>query len=140
MTSLSPIGQLRAFALKSIAAERYPNDHHVFKVFECEVCADVFFRITIEHHTGSTENDFKGVIRGQCVACGHRQTLFSFTGEHRSFVREEIPVCECGSDHFLAGVCERIEGERGLAGFFDEGVVVGDCCHCGRGRVFAYTD
>jgi Zn ribbon nucleic-acid-binding protein len=140
MMDHTPIGHLRAFALKSIAAERYPDDHHVFKVFECEVCADAFFRITVEYHTGATEGDFKGVIWGRCVACGHRQKVFSFTGDHRSFLREERPVCECGSDRFIAGECERIEGEQGLAGFFDEGVVVGECCHCGRDRVFAYTD
>ena len=34
----------------------------------------------------------------------------------------------------------RIEGDEGVMGFFDEGVVVGKCSNCGRNRVFVHTD
>jgi hypothetical protein len=55
-------------------------------------------------------------------------------------LRKEKPVCECGNTHFLVAICERIEGEEGLAGFFDEGVIVGQCSRCSRNRAFVYTD
>ena len=66
--------------------------------------------------------------------------FLSFTGDHRRCEREERPVCECGSVHFLVGECERIEGEEGMLGFFDEGVVVGQCLTCGCTRAFVYID
>jgi hypothetical protein len=80
------------------------------------------------------------VIVGECSECGSRKRLFSFTGKHRTRLREEKPVCRCGSNHFLVGECERIEKDEGVMGFFDEGVVVGKCSHCGRNRALVYTD
>jgi hypothetical protein len=38
------------------------------------------------------------------------------------------------------GECERIEGDEGLMGFFDEGVVAGMCAQCQRNRVLVETD
>ena len=80
------------------------------------------------------------MITGRCSLCGETVRVLSFTGAHRTFVREEKPVCKCGSALFLVGECERIEREDGLLGFFDEGVVVGKCAKCGRNRAFVCTD
>lgn len=66
--------------------------------------------------------------------------LFTFTGEHRKKLRDEKPVCECGSRIFFVGQCERIEGEQGIPGFFDEGVIAGKCTDCKRNQAFAFTD
>ena len=136
-TSLS---ELEAFAKTCLAAQRYPQDYHFFRAFRCDACGVVPFVLTVEHHTGSKRGDFKGVIWGECTACGQRKRLFSLTGAHRRPAREERPVCGCGNAGFLAGECERFEGDEGLMGFFDEGVVVGQCSRCGRNRALVYTD
>ncbi len=140
MTQPTSLSDLEAFARQRIAADRYPNDYHFFRLFGCDACGVVGFETTIEHHTGSEKGDFKGIIWGECVQCGSRKRLFSFTGEHRKWLREEKPVCECGNGSFVVGECERIEGDEGLMGFFDEGVVVGQCDRCGRNRALVYTD
>jgi hypothetical protein len=98
------------------------------------------FALTIEHHTGSRKGDFKGRILGQCSGCSQAIRIFSFTGEHRKPLREEKPACRCGHRLFFVGECERIERDEGLLGFFDEGVVVGQCADCGRNRALVYTD
>jgi hypothetical protein len=136
-TSLS---DLEAFAKERIAAHRYPNDYHFFTLFKCHTCGVVPLELTIEHHTGSRKGDFKGLIFAQCSECGNRERVFSFTGKQRKRLRGEKPVCECGNGQFFVGECERIEGDEGLSGFFDEGVVVGKCSRCARNRVFVYTD
>jgi len=136
-TSLS---DLEAFAKKRIAAHRYPDDYHFFTPFKCDACGAVPFELTIEHHTGSKKGNFKGMIWGECTECGSRKRVFSFTGEHRKQLREEKPACGCGNASFLVGECERIGGDEGVMGFFDEGVVVGKCSHCGRNRALVYTD
>jgi len=123
-----------------MAADRYPNDYHPFRLFKCDVCDGVAFEVTIEHHTGSRKGDFKGVMWVKCTECGNRQQLLSFTGEHRKQLREEEPACACGNGAFMVGECDRIEGDEGLRGFFDEGVLVGKCRRCGRNRVFVYID
>jgi hypothetical protein len=41
---------------------------------------------------------------------------------------------------FVVCECERFEGDEGVFGFFDEGVVVGKCLECGCNRVMVYTD
>jgi hypothetical protein len=138
--STGSLSALEAFARECIAADRYPDDNHVFRPFQCAACGAMAFEPTIEHHTGSAEGDFKGVIWGECAACGRRQRLFSFIGQHRTWLREEKPVCACGNGSFVVAECERIEGEKGLQGFFDEGVVVGACCGCGHNQAFVYTD
>lgn len=140
MTGDTWISDLRAFALERLAADRYPQDYHIWKLFTCEACGAEGFAVTIEHHTGSKKGDFKGVIWGDCAACGRRQRLFRFTGEHRQRLRDEAPACTCGGRAFGVGECERIEGDEGLPGFFDEGVVVGQCRQCGQNQAFVYTD
>jgi hypothetical protein len=35
---------------------------------------------------------------------------------------------------------ERIERDEGLPGFFDQGVVVGQCSQCGHNQVVVHTD
>jgi hypothetical protein len=134
------LSDLETFAKKRIAAHRYPNDYHFFTPFKCDACGVVPLELTIEHHSGSRKGDFKGIIWGECTECGSRKRVFSFTGEHRKRLREEKPACTCGSASFLVGECERIEREEGVMGFFDEGVVVGKCSHCGRNRALVYTD
>jgi hypothetical protein len=131
---------LEAYARKRIDAHRYPGDYHTFRLFGCDVCGVVPFEVTIEHHTGSRKGDFKGVIWGQCSQCGTTQRIFSFTGKHRSSLREEKPQCGCGNKHLFVAECERIERDEGLPGFFDEGVVVGKCSVCGQNRVLVHTD
>lgn len=140
MEQQTSLSGLEAFAKKQIAAERYPNDYHFFRPFTCDACGVVPLELTIEHHTGSKKGDFKGVIWGECRQCGSRKRVFSFTGSHRERLREEKPVCRCGHSAFLAAECERMEGDEGLMGFFDEGVVVGQCSHCGRNRALVHTD
>jgi hypothetical protein len=136
----TPLADLEAFARHEIAAERYPNDVHSYRLYQCDSCGVVPFELTIEVHTGSKRGDFKGVIWGDCTVCGTQKQLFSFTGAHRKLLREEMPTCTCGHKGFLVAECERIEGDEGLAGFFDEGVVVGKCSHCGRNRALVHTD
>jgi len=140
MKNADALSDLKAFAKKCIAADRYPNDHHSFRTVSCPSCGVVPLTLTVEYHTGAKKGDFKGVIWARCSECGRKERIFSFTGEHRTPEREESPVCQCGNARFLVGECERIEGDQGLSGFFDEGVVVGKCCECGRNRAFVYTD
>jgi hypothetical protein len=104
------------------------------------MCGLVPWALTIEHHTGSVPGDFMGIIRGRCSQCGHWALLFGFTGEHRRPTHQERPNCACGGEHFWVAMCERIEGENGLPGFFDVGVVVGRCATCGRNLALVYTD
>ena len=128
------------YGRKCLSAQRHPGDHYPFRPFACSVCGVKPLTLNIEHHTGSAKNDFKGVVDGRCSACGTETRVFSFTGEHRRPEREERPVCTCGSTDFLAGVVEHIEGDEGLPGFFDEGVIVAQCAACGRVTALLYID
>jgi hypothetical protein len=134
------LSELDEFAKQCIGAQNYPDDYHTFQLFSCHSCRGSSFKITIEHHTGSEAYDFKGIIWGECTECGYLGRLFTFTGEHRKWLREERPACECGEKAFTVGQCDRTEGEQGIPGFFDEGVIAGKCCSCGRNRSFAFTD
>ena len=134
------LSDLEAYAQEQIAADRYPDDYHFFMPFKCDTCGVVPLELTIEHHTGSKKGNFRGVIWGACTVCGSRKRIFSFTGAHRAPLREESPACKCGHTSFLVGECERIEGDEGVMGFFDEGVVVGKCSHCGHNQAFVHTD
>jgi hypothetical protein len=131
---------LERFAREKIAADEYPGDSHPFEVFACDGCGETALSLTVEHHTGSTDGDFKGIIYGECSRCGNRQRLLSYTGRHRERLREETPQCECAGTRLLVAMCERYEGDGGIPGFFDEGVVVGKCLACGKNRVVVYTD
>lgn len=139
MTDPELIQDLKAFARKKIAADRYPNDRHSFIYAKCSSCGIVPLMLTIEHHSGAKKNNFRGVIWAVCK-CGRRERIFSFTGSHRKPERQETPGCSCGNQWFVVCECERFEGGDGLSGFFDEGVVVGKCSECGRNRVMVYTD
>jgi hypothetical protein len=134
------LSDLATFAKQSIAADRYPHDYHRFTMFKCCDCGVVPIELSIEHHSGSKKGDFKGVITGRCSNCGRNDRFFSFTGKDRQLLRLQKPVCKCGGTEFLAGNCERIEGAEGLPGFFDEGVIVGQCSLCGRNQTFVYTE
>ena len=140
MKHQTTLSDLEAFAKKSIAAERYPNDYHFFTPYKCDDCGVVPLELTIEYHTGSKKGNFRGEIHSLCLECGSRKCAFSFTGAHRKRMREEKPACECGHKGFLVAKCERIEGDEGIMGFFDEGVIVGKCSACGTIRAFVYID
>jgi hypothetical protein len=140
MKNQNLLSDLETYAKEQIAADRYPDDYHFFKPYQCDTCGTVPFELIIEHHTGSKKGNFRGVIWGTCTECGTRKRVFSFTGGHRVRFREEQPTCRCGNAGFLVGECERIEGDEGVMGFFDEGVVVGRCSHCGRNRALVHTD
>jgi hypothetical protein len=140
MTKPPSLSKLEKFARDQIQAHRYPADYHFFRMKKCEICGVVPFGLTIEYHTGSRKGDFKGRIFGQCSVCGHTTRIFSFTGDHRKPEREETPACTCGGSDFYVGECERIEGDEGVMGFFDEGVVAGLCSQCERTQVLVETD
>lgn len=132
--------RLEEFAKECISADNHPDDDHRWELFRCGSCGNPEFRITIEHHTGSEEWNFRGIIWGECAACGYIGRLFTFTGEHRVVEREDRPECDCGNRSFIVGQCERYEGEQGIPGFFDEGVIAGRCRECGRNRTMVFTD
>jgi hypothetical protein len=134
------LSDLDDFAKQCINSQEYPQDIHNFNLFFCSECKSAAFKLTIEHHTGSEEWNFRGIVWGECTTCGYLNRLFTFTGDSRQALREERPVCECGSRDFIVGLCERIEGEQGIPGFFDEGVLVGKCILCNRNKAFIYTD
>ena len=140
MLQTSSMSELKDFALECIHARNYPDDDHLFRLLTCDSCGQSSFRVTIEHHSGSEEWDFKGIIWGNCTKCGKIARLFTYTADHRIPLREERPACECTGKSFSVALCERIEGEMGLKGFFDEGVIVGKCTCCQLNRVFAFTD
>jgi hypothetical protein len=140
MEQSSSIATLEDFARECINSGAYPDDYHIFSLFTCSSCRSEVFRLTIEYHTGSEDWDFKGIIWGECTTCGYIMRLFTYTGESRQKLREERPSCSCGNRDFIAGLCERIEGEQGIPGFFDEGVVAGRCTGCNTNRAFVYTD
>jgi len=132
--------ELEDFARKSINSNAYPDAFHKFTLYRCNDCKSSDFELTIEHHTGSEHWSFRGIIWGRCAGCGYLMRLFTFTGTHRRKLRDERPECDCGNRVFTAGQCERIEGENGIPGFFDEGVIVGKCTVCNRKKVMAFTD
>ena len=134
------VSDIEKYALRRIAASKYPNDYHTFRPGKCSTCGVVPMELTIEHHTGSKTSNFRGVIIGQCSKCGKKENVLKFTGKHREFHHEEKSVCKCGEGQFIVGECERIEREDGMMGFFDEGVLVGKCIACGRYKTIVHTD
>ena len=131
---------LKRYALKRIDSKRFPNVNHTFNLLICDSCGFVPLLLTIEHHSGSRKGNFRGVIYAECTLCRAHKRVFSFTSSKRTVERREHPVCRCGNTAFLGCECDRIEGEGGLADFFDEGVVVGKCMNCGQNQMFVETD
>ncbi len=132
--------ELEEFAMQCINSTNYPEDDHKFSLFFCKSCGSPALKVTIEHHTGSENWSFRGIIWGECAECRYLMRLFTFTGDHRKMIREERPECDCGNRTFNSGLCERIEGEKGIPGFFDEGVIVGKCITCKMKRIFVNID
>jgi len=143
---------LRAFALGVLRADLCSLDTHVFSLYECETCGIAPLILTIEHHTGSGYGDFHGRILALCGLCDrvfealHKtgSTLNPATGKLEPGVRErtEQAKCQCGNVAFFVASCDRFETAEGggLSGFYDEGVVVGQCPQCGRCHVLASLD
>lgn len=140
MKQFSSLSGLEDFAGDCINSRNYPDCTHKFLQYRCSSCKSETLRLTIEHHTGSEDWNFRGIVWGECNECGYLMRLFTFTGEHRNMLRDERPECDCGNRVFTAGQYERYEGEEGIPGFFDEGVIVGKCTECNRNRAFVYTD
>lgn len=134
------LAELEDYAMQCLHAQNYPYDLHRFTLFSCSECRGTCFRVSIEHHTGSSDQNFRGIIWGECAKCGRICQMFTYTGEHRKPKKNEMPECDCGSRKFFVGQCERIEGEKGLTGFFDEGVIAGKCCICSLNKVLAFYD
>lgn len=132
--------ELAEFARDCLGKRDRSRARYTFRLYACPACAGQVFILTVEHHTGSEVNDFRGIIHGQCVACDESTRLYAFTGEHRQIVEEEGAVCSCGGNHFMAAECERFEGAGGLQGFFDEGVVVTYCVACGENDRLVMAD
>lgn len=132
---------LEVFAAECLAAERFPDDYHVFTPKECPgSCGLRPLEVEVRHHAGSEEHDFTGEVLGRCPRCGTEGRVLAILSGDRTVVREERPVCACGGRTFYVAEMERIEGDEGLPGFFDEGVLIGQCAACGRYRVFVHTD
>lgn len=143
---------LRAFTLGLLDEDLYALDQHVFSLYECPTCGIAPLLVTIETHTGSVRVDFRGRIIAQCGLCDKVFQVLEKTGsvlnqvtgrlEARQAERTEQAKCECGGLAFFAASCHRFETSAGggLSGFYDEGVVVGQCPQCGRCRVFARLD
>jgi hypothetical protein len=133
-------GSLEAFCRDQIRADLYPSDHHPFTLFACERCGLGPYRVDVTEHEGSERGDFHGVVAGTCRSCGATETLFSCTREAPIVTGHSQVRCECGGEWFWVGLLERYEGEEGLPGFFDEGVVAGQCALCGQNRAVVFTD
>lgn len=134
------ITQLEDFAKECLRSRNYPEHIHNFSLFKCGSCKSIKLKLTIEYHTGSEEWNFRGIIWGECTSCGYLMRLFTFTGEHRQKLREERPECDCGNKVFISGICERIEGDQGIPGFCDEGVITGKCTSCNRNKAIVFID
>ncbi len=136
---------LDEYAKEQLNVSAYADDVHVCTTFQCEYCGRaVPFSVLISYSEACDKarppSDFAGTVYGTCTECGTGKILFSIVTNGRPEVEDEHPVCSCGSDAFILCMCERYEGEYGLAGFFDEGVIVGKCAVCGTNRTFLFTD
>lgn len=136
---------LDEYAKQQLNASAYPDDVHICSMFQCDRCQRTMpFSILMSYSeacdTARPPSDFAGTLRGTCTECGMEKTLFSIITDGLPEVKDEHPICSCGSDAFILCLCERYEGEEGLSGFFDEGVIVGKCVVCGVNRTFLFTD
>jgi hypothetical protein len=129
--------ELELFARSQFPGQSQEDLHYSFRLFRCRSCSVSNMLLTIEHHTGSSQSDFKGRILGRCEECGAETVHLSFTGSHRICERILVPGCECGSRNFMSGECE---GFYAKTGFFEEGVIAAHCSTCGTNQVLVYTD
>ena len=137
--SFSP-SSLEGFARDQIRADLYPTDHHPFKLFACEPCGLGPYNVVVSELEGSEKGDFHGTVSGTCRSCGTNEVLFSCTSGAQAVTRTEQVRCECGGLWFWVAMLDRYEGEEGLPGFFDEGVLAGQCALCGQNRAIIFTD
>jgi hypothetical protein len=133
------------FAKRQVNAEAYPTDEHRCALFQCGNCGTVTpLSVFISYSEACDERrpaqDFAGTVYGTCEICGDTRTLFSIKRGAFSEKEHEHPICDCGSEHFYVCLCERYEGEEGLKGFFDEGVIAAKCRSCGEHRALLFTD
>lgn len=131
---------LEAFTRERLGAEHYPEDEHRLTRLTCERCGEQPYEIYITFHAESQPYDFHGILYGRCAVCGEWQVLFSVTGEAPRTVRRESPVCVCGGKRFYLAMLERYEGANGFAGWFDAGVIAGQCATCGQHLELLRTD
>ena len=146
--SLVNVDTIEQFARNALCTEACPpDDFFQFALYECLKCGGpALMLLTLEHHTGSADSDFKGRITGQCGICDESRALLSCTGstlnpatgqlEARTPLRQDRPHCECGNPAFAVASCLYFEE----ADFFDDGVVVGQCPQWGKCRVFVQLD
>lgn len=134
------LASLRTFALNALAAEKYPRADHRCRTPSCPACGTAPLEVTVEAHTGSTRPNFRGVVYGRCSRCGSETNIFRFTGPRRRPEDKKRLTCSCGHNEFWIAICERVEGDEGLPGFFDEGVVVARCANCGRQQIVVAFD
>lgn len=131
---------LHRFALERLDAARHPKSSHPYKEYECKECGSGTWEVVLDHDPGSDWRDFNGFVVGRCTRCHEYAALFAFFAPDRRCGSEEYLSCPCGSTRFSVAMCERYEGDDGIPGFFDEGVIVGKCADCKRNAVFAFTD
>jgi hypothetical protein len=136
---------LEEYAKEQINAAAYPDDEHRCFLYPCSNCERVVpFIVRISYSVACDEArpayDFAGTVHGTCIRCNQEQKLFGIIRNNHPEEEQEHPVCLCGSNAFILCMCERYEGPSGLAGFFDEGVLVGKCETCGTFKTFLYTD
>ena len=136
----SGVDELRRFVLEALRADAYPTDHHHLRLFRCSECGLAPQAVTVKHHKRSQPRDFRGVIAAACEGCGGEATVFSYTALEPEPEREERLRCECGAGYFWLMIGDRIEGDDGLPGFFDEGVVAARCARCARQQIVVYYD
>ena len=99
---------MERFARHALSAETCPDDFYRFALDECLKCGGPTpMLLTLQHHTGSAEYDFKGRVTAQCGACDESREILSQTGsalnpatgllEARTLLRQDHPHCECGN-------------------------------------------
>ncbi|TXT55743.1 MAG: hypothetical protein BAJATHORv1_30123 [Candidatus Thorarchaeota archaeon] len=131
------------YARESIDSDKHEDDMHPFSLYVCEVCLKYTpLEITLRFNTDQVLlplNSFIGHIQGKCSSCGKTTLLMSNSDEDDTTSRI-FPVCSCGSKQFIAGMCERIQGEKGIPGLFEKRVIVAKCARCSKIQTIAFTE
>ncbi|MBD3408551.1 MAG: hypothetical protein GF411_20675 [Candidatus Lokiarchaeota archaeon] len=131
------------YARDSIEASTHQNDMHPFSFYNCEVCNKSRpFELVIRYDTEESIlpiQSLVGHIQGRCGVCGKTTLLLSNT-EDDDTERSIRPTCACGNNQFVVGMCERIQGEKGIPGLFEKRVIVAKCSKCKNIQTIAYTE